>query len=573
MPDTKPKTVVGFFISRQHCISSYRSMNRELRTGIEILEWLSEFSTRRNVLNVFWDLESNVAALLSKLSLSINQLQELFDETKLQITNEITITYIVGKYFSIKNGCDWDSPYAMFSDASQYSTVYLQEGDLDYAFKCACEARDIGIQVRDSLALMGVDNPATLISPINAFMKRHGSRFQFPTGKDIDDIDPKIGEYYLKSMSGGWFENFFKGHFQISGETGGLWDYDVRSCYSSLLATLPDIREGKFSYVEGKMTDAPLGVYKCNTNVTSNFSAINHRIVYNDNNYNFTPMGQLGEKYLVRQTVDDTLQYKTGQLEIIDGYEWRPTKGWKPIYLPLMKRLYELKEANEGIKRDVIKRVSNALWGITAQIFKKKLDDGTTVEKFGDNFMSMYASLVENHCRSKMFRTAMDNGIIPVVIQMDGMATRKPLTNISIGDKMGDWKLVHANKSAIAVNADICAIKDKTNSAVFGVEYDWIVEEVEKNPEASRYTMTRNSCVTVGKVLQNPHLLGQLGCIIPTSRSIDLNIEFKRVFPDHPKNGRELLSGKIYESQAPDISMIDPTSLPDIDDTLLTSVG
>ncbi len=560
-----PKTCVGFYISKSHCLCNIPSLNKSFNNGKEILSWLASFSLSKNVLNGLWSLDFNVAALLSRLSLSVNQLQELMETTKLSIGDTYAITYIPLKYFAVREGNNWNDPYAMFFNSDQYAIMHMPEKDTeDFAFKAACEAKDIGQEVYETLRLLKIESPSTLISPINCFMKQWGKKFSFPTIDCINEIDPEIGEYYWDSCSGGWFECFQKGSWIPKDKyAGGIWDYDIRSCYGSLLSTLPDVREGKFEFVEGKMTDAPLGVYKCNVEITSNFSSVN----YKTKDWNFTPTGIIENKKLVRQTIDDILQYKTGKVEIIDGYEWRPTGEYKPIFLPIMNRLYELKESNTGIRRDVIKRISNALWGQTGQVIPTQNGD-----KFGDWVMPLYYSTVENHARSKMFRTAMNNGVIPVAIQMDGMATTKPLDYLAIGNKMGEWKLVHSNKAAVSINADLCVIDGKSNGAVFGVDYDWVKDEIAKNPDASRYTMTRNSCVTVGKVVQNPKLLGQLGEIVPTSRSIDLNVEFKRIYPEHPQTGRELLSGKIYNSTAPDVSMLEIIDLPIPDDELLTGI-
>lgn len=566
------KEVIGFYISKSHCLCNRTELNKPFNNGKEILSWLASFSISKNVLNGFWSLDFNVAALLSKLSLSLNQLHSLLETTKLQIGDTYEITYIAGKYFAVREGNNWNDPYAMFFNCDQYAVLALPEDDTeDFAFKAACEAKDIGQEVYETLRLLKIESPSTLISPINAFMKQYGKKkFDFPTLTDIDEIDPDIGRYYWESSCGGWFECLQKGRWLPKNEHGGgLWDYDVKSCYASLLANLPDIRKGKFEFVEGKMTDAPLGVYKCNINITSSFSHVNYKPVVDEKTErcNFTPMGIQEDKCLIKQTIEDILQYKTGTVEIIDGYEWRPEGEIEFIFRPLLNRLYELKESNTGIRRDVIKRIMNALWGQTGGTIPTP--EG---RRFGDWAMPLYYSTVENHARSKMFRTARNNGIIPVAIQMDGMATTKPLDYLAIGNKMGEWKLVHSNKAAVSINADLCVIEGKSNSAIFGVEYPWIVDEVAKNPDASRYTMTRNSCVTVGKVLQNPRLLGQLGEIVPTSRSIDLNVEFKRVYPEHPQTGRELLSGKIYNSIAPDVSMLEIMNLPEPDDNLLTGI-
>jgi hypothetical protein len=250
-----------------------------------------------------------------------------------------------------------------------------------------------------------------------------------------------------------------------------------------------------------------------------------------------------------------------GTYEIIDGYEWHPEE-WDCIYLPLMRRLYELKEESEGIVKDVIKRVGNGFWGSKLSVI-----NGV----FGEWFDPVVAAPTEIGIRCRVFEDCMKENVMPISIMLDGVTTDKELKYLNVGNEMGQWKLSHQGK-CIAVSADLCAIENKSNNAIFSVDYDWIVDEVAKNPDASRYTMTRNSCVTVGKVIQNPRLLGQLGCIVPSSRSIDLNVESKRIYPEHPQTGRELLSGKIYNSLAPSIEMLQIMELPTPDDSLLTGI-
>jgi hypothetical protein len=174
--------------------------------------------------------------------------------------------------------------------------------------------------------------------------------------------------------------------------------------------------------------------------------------------------------------------------------------------------------------------------------------------------------------RCRVFEDCFKENTVPVQIMLDGVTTDKELKNIDIGDDMGQWKLSHEGK-CIAVSSDLCCIDGKSNNAMYSVDYDFIKDEVESNPEATRYTMVRNSCVTVGKVIQNNQLLGQLGDIIANPRSIDLGAELKRVFIEHPRTGKELMSGKIYNSISPSVDMVDLMDIPDeTDDSILSNV-
>lgn len=547
--------VIGFYIDKANCISSSKERNKSVQSSTAILYWLVSFA---NSLNIFYDINLAVSSVLSKCNLTIEQIQTLFDTTKLQI-GQISITYITDKYFSVKVGQNYEAPYAGFSDASQYFVAELEnDTSINYAFKCACKARDTGIEVCKGLSLLGISSPTSLISPINQFQRKWGKHpnFQFPTIDDLNEIDENIGAYFWESTMGGWFEAFRRGHF-----ISGVFDYDIKSCYSSLLCTIPDTRLGVFKHVT-EMTDAPIGVYNCNIDINAKFSPISYR----RKEKNFTANGVQKNKKLVKMSIENILDYDLGEVEIIDGYEWTPIE-WKPIYAPLMKRLYDLKEQNEGIPKDIIKRVSNAEWGITGAVIRSK----TRGDKFGEYANPLVYALVEAHARSKVFRTCMDNNIIPINIQMDGFSTDTELTKIALGDGLGEWKCAHSNVSALAINADLILLEGKSNHAIFGVEYDWMKNEIEKDPDNHIYSMTRNSCVTVGKVVNNPKLLPQLGEIIPTTRSVDITADTKRLWADSPQTGTELLSGKIYDSLPLSVEMIDLMHLEDTDD-LLTNI-
>jgi hypothetical protein len=549
-----PKEVIGFYISKSHILCSETSLNKPFNDGKTILHFLAnKFALSKGTLNVFWSLDFNVAALLSKLSLSVEQLQTLMTTTKLAIGDTYEITYITGKYFAVRCGKNWGDPYAMFSNADQYDTLYLPTEDSeDFAYQCACRAKQIGEEVRDALSLLNVTDSPTIISPINAFYKTYmgsGKKWQFPTVSDTDEIDPRIGEYAFASLDAGLFEATQKGHWD------NVYDYDLNSAYSGAQSTLPDTRKGKWEHVT-EFQDAPIGFYKSNVTITSNFSPIG----FKTKDFNFTPTGTW-ERVLTQQQCEFIRKWNIGDFVVKDGFVWKPYE-WDTIYAPLLNRLYDLKQSNTGITKNVIKRILTGNWG-------KSLEQQG--EKFGEFFNPVVGSLVEINTRLKVVNACMYHNVMPISIALDGIVVDRPLENLNMGDGMGQWKLSHQGK-CINCNAELCLIDGKDSQQTFTVTYNWVKDEVEKNPDASRYTMTRNSCVTIGKVIQNPKLLGSLGEIVPTSRSIDLGVEFKRVYPEHPQTGRELLSGKIYNSVAPDISMLEIMNLPEPDDNLLTGI-
>ena len=539
-----PKEVVGFYISKNYYLCSEPTYNKDIQTGKQLLHWLASFG---QTLNVLWDLEYSASCILSKFHLSIEQLSELMETTKLEI-DDCLFTYIPSKFMSVKAGRNWGSPFAMYSNGSQYFTAFLEEVDRDTAYKYACEAKQIGMEVRDSLAVLKV-NARNLISPINQFAKAYFQRMHFPLVDELNAIDPQIGEYSFNALEAGLFECRQKGHFNE------VYDFDINGAYGSSLSALPNINKGEWKYVKEYKPDAPIGFYKTKVTITDSFSPIGFRA----KDFNSTPIGTW-DKYLSQQQIQCIDKWKLGSVNVEDGYVWTPIE-WQNIYAPLIRRLFEIKESSTGIQKDVMKRVLSGIWGIMGQIIKGK---------FGEYFQPVIHALVEINTRLKVFELCKQNNIEPISIALDGVVTDRPLENINIGTDMGQWKLSHQGK-CIAINSDLVLIEGKDSKQVFTATYEWAKNEIENNPDASRYTMTRNSCVTVGKVVQNPKLLDRLGEIVPTNRSIDLNVEFKRIYPEHPKTGKELLSGKIYNSMPVDVGMLEVMELPEVDDTLLTS--
>jgi hypothetical protein len=101
------------------------------------------------------------------------------------------------------------------------------------------------------------------------------------------------------------------------------------------------------------------------------------------------------------------------------------------------------------------------------------------------------------------------------------------------------------------------------------VEYEKFLEQVKQDPDTNLYSMTANMPVTLGKSL-NLNDIDCLGDIRATTRTIDVALETKRLFKEHPQTGRELISGKHFDSIPLPVEMIELANLPKVDDEDLT---
>jgi hypothetical protein len=538
-----PKPVIGFHINKDFCASSDASRPCE----DNLIRYLASFP---DSINVLYNLDYSAACLIRRMKLTQEQCQHLLTNTKLWIEPlKVQLTYIPEKFLAIRYGEVWDSPYSMYSAGDQYLIAKVEDGGLDYCYQRACEARDAGIQVRDALSLLKVD-AENIVSPINQFAKRWYSHWSFPT---TDDVPEQVGQYAWECLDAGWFDNVKKGQFTA-------WDYDISSAYGHSLSTCPDHRKGKWYSVK-ELGDVPIGFYKTNVTITAPFSPIGYRITKYDpieqdeqqsRKLHYTPVGTW-TRYLSRQQIDFINKWNLGTVEIIDGVEWEPQE-LKMVYAPLMKRLYEIKEANQGAKRNAIKRVMNGVWGLTLQIEKR-------TGKFGDYVDTVTGALVEINTRLKVASLCFENGIIPINVMLDGLTVDRPLENIDLGKGLGQWKLAYEAKPCIAVNADVCLIESKSSEQLFTLEFEWLKSEIESNPDAQEYTMVRKSPITLGKALQE-NKLDQLGDIVDTRRSVNVTVESKRMFPEMPTCGRDLLEHQ-YSSLPLSVDMIELSNIQD----------
>ena len=120
---------------------------------------------------------------------------------------------------------------------------------------------------------------------------------------------------------------------------------------------------------------------------------------------------------------------------------------------------------------------------------------------------------------------------------------------------MGSWSL-SSRGSAIIISSGVVAVqgKDEDATADFSLRYEWLKSEIEKNPNASEYQMTKYSPITLAVAVRQ-NKLSRLGELEVITKTVDVDYELKRAYRETPQCGRTLLRRR-FKSLPWDISLV-----------------
>lgn len=537
------KKVVGIFVSKNRCIA--HNGDRYLTCEKDILDFLLK---RQNDINCFYNLSYNVACLLSWLELSEEQLTKLKEDKDI-FYKDYKLSYITNKFFAIKKGTGWDSPYVQFCDISQYIPWKLEDNNtVEYDVGKAREAQKTGQEVYNGLVKLGLNPDKGMTSPIRVYEKDKLRNMDLPT---LADIPEEASQYAYEACKAGWFEVYNKGHYDH------VWDYDLSSAYGRGVFDLMDIRLGKFWKSEQYEPNADYGYIRGEITINSEFSPFVFSV---DNGEDVELYSLIGTwDYILRKSCVDgqwenipyiiskkqydmLYKWKIGSFKIYDAWWWQ-SQGKKYPYRDAVNWLYEQKEKGVGLEREIPKRQIVGLFGLQLQ---------TMMDGFGDYFNPIYGCEIEMNTRMEVFDACMSNNVIPLSIALDGILVDKPL-NLRMNEGMGSWKLSHEGK-AIVVSTVAVAVEGKEAEQDFAVNYNWLLDQIKQNPTERVYSKDKISHISLEKAIKD-HKLGNIGEVEKISRSIDVAYETKRLYFDRPMTGQELLDNK-YESSPLDISFM-----------------
>ena len=519
--------ITGYHISNGTIANSDGEVQRES----PYLDFLLE--DKPDTIKVLYHMSYNVAQLLKMTNFTEEEGKKLQSYDKVNIPPYL-VRHAAGKFLSLKKGFYRHSPFAIFSDANQYKATELAgDGSVDDCLAKARVAQEIGQEVYDALCSIGL-SPITLTSPIRAYEREVLSRMKLPT---VDDIPEEAGLYAYNCCKGNWLEAFQLGHWEQS------WSYDINSSYPAEIAQLLDLRQGEwerssqvvdkaaYGYCKGKVTiDAPISPIMCKKE-GANLVGLN-----------YTPVGTW-ETYLTKKQIDFIYKWKIGSFELEDGWWWVPTREER-IFKTVIEQLYLQKEQAVGVRREVIKRIMAGIWGKLLQTQRKE---------FGELFNPVYGAEGEVNTQLRVAEFIYENRVNPMHIAADGVIATEPVVLEKNGTRMGGWRLNSVAPCIVAGTA-IATVQGGEKTSDFSLDYDWLMERIRQEPEASEYRMSKMSPVTLAVAL-NEKKWDKLGELREVVRSVEIGKEQKRCYKVQPKCGRELL-GRQYGSEPWDISMV-----------------
>jgi hypothetical protein len=511
--------------------------------GGECREYPLDFLLERipDTIKVFYHLDYSVANLFRWLKVNEYEIRKLVKKGEIYLA-PYRFGYSEKKYFNVQYGGGRGSFFANFNDMYQFH----RNSDLstlppaDYARQAA----DIGKRVYEALVKLEL-NPMSLTSPVRCWEKEVLSKMDLP---GMADLPEPVAKAAYDCCDGGWVEAFQKGHW------GKTYDYDVRSAYGSFTRNLLDTRYGK--WIEAPYYDPSCyyGYGLCNIEATSPFSPI----TYMRGDEKLTPNGKFPEpKWIGKRQIDHALKYKTAKIEVLDGWWWFPDKLVYPLE-DMIDYLFKAKESATGIDKDVYKRILAGIWGKFLFI-KQHPKKGEN--PYGELFNSVYAEEVESGCRCSTSAFVLDHHLekSTLHVAVDGVLSSAPATILDTG-QIGEWKLSNVG-AAYVISSGICAVQgkdtdiaeDKENSD-FILRYDWLKDQIQRNPNSPCYTMRKLSPVTLQKAISQAKL-DRLGEHEEIERTVDITFESKRDYDEKPETGAQLQRRKYY-SKPTDIRSI-----------------
>lgn len=531
------KNIIIYFIGHGNIYTS----EGEKCNKPSFLDWLVQHE-EKNTVHMFYHLDHAVANLCKMIELDDRELRKLWEDKRLYVRGlncNYTLSYVPGKMFSIDKGAGIGKKYMIFGNMGQYMDNKVKEcatanGIIEYPLQ---EAHKVAVEVVEAITEITGTEPNNLASPIRAYQKAVLEPLNLPTDSNVP---MEVGKLAYACCKGGWTEALSQGQWDI------VYDWDRNSSYPSDMLDLVDTRWGEWEECTGNINNVPdnaMGFYNCEVNITADF----HPILYIDkNNKSFTPTG----KWTTPLTLDEVRfirEWSLGTVQILDGWTFYPVGHPSHPLRNCTKRLYKYRQEHNGsIKGSVAKKILVASYGkfLEVQHINKK-------DMFGPMVNTVWAAQIETRTRLEVARFALEHGIVPLHIAVDGLVADRPILKES-SDKIGEWKL-SAEAPAMIVGSGVVALQGKVKEGDFSLDYDWIRQEIEKEPFAQWIEMENDSVITVGKAVMG---CKNLGAVERGTRSIILNGDNKRFYVQEPESFGQMI-GKHYRSTAWDISILE----------------
>ena len=228
-------------------------------------------------------------------------------------------------------------------------------------------------------------------------------------------------------------------------------------------------------------------------------------------------------------------KWKLGEFRVERGWWWYPTDTIHNVYRGTMLYLWDKKQKSQNpAERAICTRIYSSLWGISHQYLADK-------EELGKYANTLIGYTVEENSRLHVAETCLEQGITPLAVVGDGFIHDAELT-LNLSKDLGKWKLSKQGKCLIAGSGAI-AFENNEKPQGLALHYNTLIQQMNKNPNQSKYTRDKYSPVTLALSLQTN--FNKLGMIQKIHRSLMIGYNFEREFLERPQTGKDLSSEKI----------------------------
>jgi len=521
--------IIGYHISSTGFVAN---SDGEWADKPPYFDWLLQ--KQPDAIRILYYLNQSISSLAKLTNMTLGEAQKLNSKNNKAYLPPYKLTYIPNKYFALQKGYYWGADFGFYGDAHQYKpTEASYDNGLEDCIRKAKLAQEIGEQVYGALKGIGL-KPKSLTSPIKSFEQDVLSKYDLPK---IDDIPEEAGYYAYQCCKGNWVEAFQLGHWDK------VWNYDLCSAYPSQIAKLLDLRLGKWIQSNQYVPEAKYGY--CSGTISINKDVEFTPLIYRQDSPQglpalHTPVGKY-QTFITKAEIDFLYRWKQGTFEIENGWWWIPAEEKYPLR-GLVNWLFLEKEKRVGNTQTVIKRVMAAMFGKMLEI---RNDD------FGSMFNPVWAAEVETNTRLEVADFVLRNRLVKdlVHVAVDNAILTRP---VELGEHgLGQWELDKISP-CICTGTGAVTIRDE-GVGDFHLRYDWLKEQIDKEPMASEYKMTRLIPVSIAEAANGKY--DKLGQLQELSKVVSIGQGEKRCYREQPKCGADVLS-KVYSSLPWDISLI-----------------
>ncbi len=453
-------------------------------------------------LRAFWDLDSAVALLASKLP---EPVRESLAKTNRAVWNGYRIFSIPSKMFSVNKSHD----EVTFYDLSQY---YPDDPEPTTAQEAQAKA-DFLLQTLTDLGIAPITRLASPVAVAEGSDLLKGYQSTIPTIFDAPTPYWEAFEYALQCTPREWVSAY-----QVGSWEDGLYDYDLSSAYAHAASQLIDLRDCQFTKSETMLGGSYYGFVYGDLYIDPKHPyAFCSPVVVNLDGKLCNPVGHLPTDYYPLDLIRFIDRYQMGEFKLKSGWFLSPYNAVRPRqpFKELMPKLYT-ERSQSPLASYFLKRVMN---GIIGRMLEVRKDSGGNTVKYSDLYNPIYHAIITSQTKIRVAEFIIQNGITEqelVHVGVDGIKSTHYLPLPEHSSRMGQWVCKGSQPTVILSPGRVYTAVRPRN----GATYHLLQAITQVHPNSTRYEFN--------------------------GTTVDLNVlkmDLTRNFLKFPKTGEALMSG------------------------------